>query len=400
MEFPVFVASDVHGEKVNLALRYNPRTTTLDYFLRAASRCFDDVSDVMQEGLLLPFSAAYIYSDVRCQWDVLQDRAQLSPCCQVYVFRQLYKEAVAVIPDPLDSSGLLALQRGMAATAFRVTGTSSLPPHSPVHTPASTLPLRLASNHQAPSQISQPPATLRPRFGVLSLRVPCEGSAPLLRLADRKTSDKATHTNTDAGGFRYTRSIVAPMAFGPVRSHRFRLQILSPAVETRIDRREAAFPPASASASSPDLPASALQAVHSESARRYSLDAYTSRSASLPRTGEVAIPRRWYDPSRRSCRSAAPRPRGSWQCSLPSSPVLWDSGRPRPSIQADEYDPMLFSHTERRRGHGISILREERERVAAQTCMGVDELRSCVRQETQQLAQTLNGAHCTFTLRR
>ncbi|CAG9578429.1 conserved hypothetical protein [Leishmania major strain Friedlin] len=230
MEFPVFVASDVHGEKVNLALRYNPRTTTVDCFLSAASRCFDDVAHLMRQGSLQPFSAAYIYRDVQCQWDVLEDRTQLSPFCQVYVFRQLFNEVVAAIPDPLDASQLLSVHDRKADRATSCTGAPFLPGSPPLNSSTSTSPIRVADNHWALSQSRQHPETARPRFGVPSLL--CKSDSPVVHATHPTRSDRATHIGDEANGFHHVRSADRVAAFHCMKSRRFRLQIVSPPVDT------------------------------------------------------------------------------------------------------------------------------------------------------------------------
>ncbi|KAG5472791.1 hypothetical protein LSCM4_02114 [Leishmania orientalis] len=409
MEFPVFVASDVHREKVNLALRYNPRTTTLDRFLRSASRCFDDVARFTRKGSLPPFSAAYLYSDVQCQWDVLQDRTQLSPCCQVYVFRHQAEEAVAVIPEPVESSELLLVLKGRFNTASFSTVASTVRQPSPINSPASTSPMLLASNRWALPQGSQHSATSRLRFGAPSS--PCKGSAPLLRFADLTTSDTATHTDAHAGGFHNARPMDASVAFQPVRSHRFRLQIFSPPAETPMRGQGANRSTPNMYASLTERAASEPQALYLKPTRPYSSDLYKLPPASPPERGEVAIPRSWYDPSSHSFRSVAPRPRGSGQLPPQSSSVASRSrgavlpssargSRQRPRMQTDESDPHLLVHREPRSGDGVSILREERERVSVQMRLEIDDLRSHLREETRQLKRTLNGAHCTVAIRR
>ncbi|KAG5473181.1 hypothetical protein CUR178_03100 [Leishmania enriettii] len=408
MGFPVFVTSDVHGEKVNLALRYNPRTTTLNHFLRSASRCFDDVARFMRKGFLPPFSAAYLYSDVQCQWDVLQDRTQLSPCCQVYVFRHQAEETVAVIPDPVESSGLLLVLKGRSNTASFSTVAWTARQPSPIKSPASTSPMLLSSNRWALLQGAQHPAKSRVRFGVPS--PPRKASAPLLRFANSTKSETLTHTDAHARGFHNARPVDASVAFQPVRSHRFCLPIFSPLAETPMCGQGANRSAPNVYDALTERAASEPQAQYLKPARPYSSDSYKLPSASLPERREVAIPRRWYDPSRHSFLSVAPRPRGSGQLpprsysvsSRSRGAVLPSSARgsrQRPRMQTDESDPQMLVQREPRSGHGVSILREERERLSVQMRLEIDDLRSCLREETRQLKRTLNGAHCTGAIR-
>lgn len=52
----------------------------------------------------------------------------------------------------------------------------------------------------------------------------------------------------------------------------------------------------------------------------------------------------------------------------------------------------MLAYSEPRSGRGDNILREERARVAAQMLLGIDELRSHLREETLQLKRTLGDS--------
>ncbi|CAJ1990988.1 hypothetical protein conserved [Leishmania donovani] len=400
MEFPVFVASDVHGEKVNLALRYNPRTTTLDRFLSVASRCFDDVAHLTRRGCLQPFSAAYIYRDVQCQWDVLEDCTQLSPFCQVYVFRQLFNEVVAAISDPLDASQLLSVHDRKADCATSCTGASFLAGLPPLNSSKSTSPIRVAADRWAVSQSRQHPETARPRFGVPSLL--CKNDSPLVHATHPTKSERATHIGDEAEGFHHVRSADSAAAFRCVKSHRFRMQILSPPVETQMHRQDAARNATSTSVHLAALAALGPQAAYVKPMRRHLSDSYNAPPApSSSSAGEVAIPRSWYDSSRHSFPSRSPRARTPGQS--PSQPLFVSAysggtvlpfppreGRSRALSQTDERHREMLAYSEARSGRGDSILREERARVAAHKLLGIDELRSHLREETRQLKRTLS----------
>ncbi|XQJ29050.1 hypothetical protein NXY56_005086 [Leishmania guyanensis] len=401
MEFPVFVASDVHGEKVNLALRYNPWTDTLDHLLTAASHCFAGVAHLMCQGPLPPFSAAYIYQDVQFQWDALQDRTQLSPCCQVYVFREAFDETVAGIPDPLDSSRLLLMLTGKHASMPSLTDTSVVSQPSPLNLSASNLSIRLASNRWALPQYGQQPGTSRLRFDVSSPL--CKNRVPLVRMQSLTSSDKATRTDDNADDFHKLWCTDETVVFRPVQSHRFRLQIFSPTMETEMrhgDTRGSAENPLICSG---DFRASGPQTARVKPKRRHSSDSYKGLSAESSYTGEVAIPRSWCDPSKHFFRSTASRvceSDSSFPQSFSVSSYSRGTAQPFPSgsvrskglPRIDECHPEVLVKREPRSGGGGSILRDERERIAAQMQMGIDELRLRLREESRDLKRTLSGS--------
>ncbi|CBZ28873.1 conserved hypothetical protein [Leishmania mexicana MHOM/GT/2001/U1103] len=402
MEFPVFVASDVHGEKVNLALRYTPRTTTLGRFLSAASRCFDDVAHLLCQGSLQPFSAAYIYRDVECQWDVLEDCTQLSPFCQVYVFRQLFNERVAAIPDPLDPSQLLSVHNRKADRVTCCTGASFLPSSTPLSASTSTSPIRLAANRWGLLQSGQHPETSWARFGVPSLLF--RNSIPLVHATGSTRSDRATHIGDEAEGLHQLRSADRAVSLRSVKSHRFRLQIFSPPAETQLHCQDTTRSAASTSVHSAALAALGPQTAYLKPKRNHLSDSYNAPPApSSSPAEEVAIPRNWYSSSRHSFPNTSPRARASGQSSsqplsvaaysggtvVPFSPR---EGRSRALSQTDKHHREMLAHREPCSGRGDSILREERARVAAQMFLGIDDLRSCLREETQQLKRALSDS--------
>ncbi|GET90798.1 hypothetical protein, conserved [Leishmania tarentolae] len=399
MEFPLFVASDVHGEKVNLALRYAPRTT-LECLLSVASRCFDDIVCLMRLGPLPPFSAAYIYRDVLCRWDVLEDCVQLSPFCQVYVFRQLVNEVVAVIPDPLELSQVLSVHRKKNERVTLLGDTSPLPEAPLLTSSTSTSLARFPTSRKGLSKSGQHHETSRNRCSVALPLGKCRFA--LVHAAGPTRSDKATGTAEEADGFQPVCFADRAATFRSLKSHRFRLQIFSPPVETQMycqgTTRSAATTPfrvASFTASEP-------QAAYRKPKRHHLSDSYDATPAPSS-TGEVALPRSWRNSSTQSPASASPWTGGSGQLSSERFSVSSHSGgtgphfslrgsRSRALLPTDEHHCQVFTKRQPRSGRGKSILQEERERVAAQMLLGIDELRSRLQEETQQLTWSLSNS--------
>ncbi|KAG5498693.1 hypothetical protein JKF63_02980 [Porcisia hertigi] len=396
MEFPVFVASDVHGEKVNLALRFNPRTLTLHHFMSAASRLFDALADFLHLGLLQPFSAAYIFSDVHCQWHLLQDRAQFSPCCQVYVFRDQLSEVVSTIPDPLGSSGLLSLRSVAHDRVSSSTCTAPSPELSPLNSPTSMSPPRLVSTRWALPKSSRHLVMLRHRPTASSL--PRRDGAPAPCATSVTQRDETLCAHDSAGGDANARVGNEAKPPHPTRSRRFRLPILSPAPETQLHPGDATSGAANVSLHAAVFATSDFHPEYAHLKRHHPSDPHTALSGPPPYTREAAIARSWYDPSRHASASTltnasasdgfSRKPLSAQGCGGGAT-MAFSSQSTRSSLPlpTSNYGAEMLPRREPGRGPGRRILRDERVHMASKLQSGVDALRLRLQKEASYLKQ-------------
>lgn len=433
MDFPVYVASDVRGVKLNLAVPYHPHTASIERFLHTTSLTFDAVAEQLQLGSLAPFAAAYIYSDVHCQWDPLVSRAQLSPCCQIYVFRDDAKaEAVGAIPNPLRPSYFFALRAATTQDERSWASDASPGPRPPAHSSfhaAFSTPIRLASSRwvlpsshspaRSPAVAAAAAASTatrtqptRRRFAVSPLSPQPPAHAHDIRVTHPLHLDKGTLTeacNAEATAAAHPRKPAPPSA----SSHRFYRSIISPPAEREARPHrppDVLVPPRTTTATNTAAAAGRLSLpppwpVPSASAsmRQHTPLSRHASSSSFGRA-DVHTPRSWYEPSQHAHAHAHTADEFGGRVTDPRRPSALSktgsahsSGAPR---------AMWGGHASRRpsgsaaaspeyaragSGRSGSILREERERVEARMHMGMDELRASLQEEDRQLRRTLSG---------
>lgn len=436
MDFPVYVASDCYGGKINVALRYNPRRDGLGDLYASADHAFAlfTLQHVL-EPPLQPFAFVYVYNDVLCAWDLLSQEAQLSPCCQLYAFRVGGAESVDTIPDPINllvqpTDG--ATSRGQSTDQHHRASASPDRPFDDAWegqrweaergefngygTPSPVVGGGVAAPHCSGHRFH-----LRPqdsRGGVAASDGQRRFAPPALDTSYRSTSSPAVEVST--------------ASFSAIGSHRFRLQLLSPPrdVSSRLDTNISQFHTRNfRSAAGPSPPT--YTRTESSPAHTSLVPHDTSSMAQSAAHGRaVDIPRAWYDPTARHTAaslhgstasshtpyySSADTATERQQLSVHVSPVRHSapsatetsfsrrrsypratlSSRPRappppppPEVPKELGPPPLYpspssppsaSRGQSRRGG--SILREERERVEERMGMNLSDLRASLQNE-------------------
>lgn len=298
MEFPVYVASDCFGEKLNVALRYNPRVDTLDDLYAHAESAFalftlQHVHDDPPQ----PFAFGYIFNDVLCQWDLLEAESQLAPCCQVYAFRCGGEETVDTIPEPIN----LVIAAQHADEAARV--------HSFPRTFASESPSPLRFIGERWAVPPEPRGTANDDgYGEYPAAAAAQTLETSWRGNDTHNGD-AVNTRNESRVRRQTQAArfdpinasfsssrppqhtadVSTASFGAVRSHRFRLQLLSPPIDADLSASRSRFRVLQ-SPERNDSPSSHQQRRESSNSTSYTAERVQMRRAS------AEIPRAWYNP--------------------------------------------------------------------------------------------------------
>lgn len=446
MEFPVYVASDCYGEKINVALRYNPRGDTLGDLYTSAETAFALFTiQHLHEAPPQPFAFAYLYNDALCQWDILESAEQLSACCQVYVFRCGGEESVDAIPEPINLAA--ALHHSDSAAPHR-----SFPRNAPSASPS---PLRLIGERWALPAEPRARDSSRGYEFPASAAMTAEPSALAEDYLDQQfVSDSTQHQasrQAQAARFRSVSNFqtsdyglhhaadVSTASFGAVHSHRFRLQLLSPPPDPdvvastsrprfgnapekfavsppRLSPRGSAFNDAHAAIHSPtrseepEIPrswfkrgggASLTSTTALAGAAGASPPRADHRNASLLYSSPSSISRRGsssrYDREHRNPPSlsrsfastpiAAPSRRSSFPrvvlSAPPPPPLLSPAATSTPApVGTPPLHPTSFGTTTRPR-RGSSILREERERVEERMHMDVDALRVNLQEEVR-----------------
>jgi hypothetical protein len=434
MDFPVYVASDCYGGKVNVALRYDPRSDALEDLLASAKNAFALFTiQHVHDTPLQPFAFAYVYNDVRCQWDLLERREQLSPCCQVYAFRCGGAESVDAIPEPINlvlQFPEVALRCGSAARAYPTASVS--PPR--LLSKRWTLPQepRCDGNIEGENDSVSATSTSANEYtydhqgtrlgnGDASQRERIQYPPPPAHFASADAFDnfrKPLQNTVDA----------LSASFGAVRSHRFRLQLLSPPLDTSagVSKSWGHAPTATssteASPSSPDrlksVPAyaaattveiprawfnSTSTATSSPPAARPSLidTPYASPSYSAPSSISRYGSSSRYDRAHRYPASVPPSTASmpvaahSRRSSFPQVHLCAPAGQLATTAPRVLGPPPLHpSSYQSTRGaqRGGSILREERERVEARMHMDLDDLRTSLQEEEINYERTRSSS--------
>ncbi|KPA83234.1 hypothetical protein ABB37_02914 [Leptomonas pyrrhocoris] len=301
MEFPVYVAADCHGEKINVAVRYNPRTETLVHLFANAETAFALFTmQYAHEEPLQPFAFAYAYSDVQCQWNLLEGRDQLSPCCQVYVFRCGGQESVDAIPEPIN----LVLRRpesvSRRGSSPRVGLASSVSPPR-LFSDRWVLPREEQGGHNGKVEdVEASPAAAV----AATAPFPINANEGQRRSGGRQVHEVKYAPSTYASGVRHSflsapaRTAAAEAAsFGAVQSHRFRLQLVSPPIDSaiRISKGEPAFHIAVRNSTHP--PSLAYNEENPGSYSSAADPAVLTTAASSTRGETAGIPPAWYNPA-------------------------------------------------------------------------------------------------------
>lgn len=413
MEFPVYVASDCYGEKVNVALRYNPRCHTLDDLYRNAETAFDlfTIQRVREEPLQ-PIAFAYVFNDVLCQWDLLETKEQLAPCCQVYLFRCGGHESVDEIPEPinlvLQQAEVVAARRGSLSRALR---SASLSPFCLASArwavpEASRDMLGGEARNDSASAADSDAVTHTVHYGNDG-RV---GESSFQTQEPRPTQSTQVYP-VSASFLLHSRSEheanLSTLSCGGARSHRFRLQLLSPPLdpELRVSRKRHRFIPAPAHRDAVEIPrewyrpsmaaAAAAAAMVSlpppawtaPSADLHSFENYDAFS-SISRYGSLS--------SSAFTTATTPSRRPSLSHVVPSLPA------PHPpfsskGVGTPPLHPASAYSRHARPRRGSSILREERDRVEQRMHMSMEDLRASLQEENRGFEQIRSSSRqfCT-----
>lgn len=296
----MYVASDCYGEKLNVALRYDPRHDALDDLYTRAEHAFALFTiRHVHDAPLQPFAFVYVYSDVQCQWDLLEHEAQLAPCCQLYAFRLGRQEGVDAIPEPIN-----LLLQPTDHVALPSQGASPEAPHR-----LSVTPHRRTSDRWAVQRgVSEE--------GTNHYGTPSASASPLVSHRFRIQEENRDEWNGRSrfgpaamnASYRSASSPAADVStasFSAVRSHRFRLQLLSPRrdvgapLKTGTARLHDSYPRNSGIGkhSSPLTPVHYSHNDFAAHTLAVSPISTTESAPALHGSTTIDIPRSWYDPA-------------------------------------------------------------------------------------------------------